>query len=124
MLLSFSYKLVAQYSVSSVEDSSFYANAIFNGQSLETKTPNDNEKFLFVRNQNQPRRTRNKTKTSSSHEYQCNEKYPCTKEVWHITEVVCMILGLPTRVWKHTMDYNNNVLYFWLGKIGALAKSI
>ena len=47
-VLSFSYKLVAQYSNSSEDESSFYANAIFNGQYSETKRKNANEDFRFV----------------------------------------------------------------------------
>ena len=103
--------MVTQYSDSSEKESSFYTNAIFNGQSFETKGKNANEDFLFLTN---PKL--HQTKTFS--EYQCNERYPCTKKLWHITEGVCKILVLPTWVWKRTMD--NNVLYYWLRKLMPL----
>lgn len=113
-VLSFSYKLVAQYSNSSEDESSFYANAIFNGQYSETKRKNANEDFRFVMKNQQKDKKRRKT----FFEPKCNERYPCSKELWHITELVCRILVLPSWVWKQTMDYN--VLYYWLRKLRIL----
>lgn len=105
-VLSFSYKLVAQSSDSSTKESSFYTNAIFYGQSSDMKTKNNDDEDFQFKMQNQT----NQKKTLQ--EYKCNERYPCYKELWHLTELVSNILLLPTWVWKHTMD--NNILYYWL----------
>ena len=113
-VLSFSYKLVAQYSDSSEDESSFYTNAIFNGQYTETKRKNANEDFLFIRKNQQKHKNWGKT----FFEPKCNERYPCSKELWHITELVCKILVLPSWAWKQTKDYN--VLYYWLRKLMPL----
>ena len=117
ILLFFSYKLVAEYSDSLTEDASFYVNAIFNGQSSVTKTKSNNEDFLLYLMQNQ--KPLNQTKTLL--EYQtCNERYPCSEEVWQIAELVRKIFEMPTRVWKRTMGYNNDdahsTYYYWLRK--------
>ena len=83
-VLSSSYKLVAQYSDSSQDESSFYTNAIFNGQYSETKRKNANEDFLFIMRNQQKHKNWGKT----FFEPKCNERYPCSKELWHITELV------------------------------------
>ena len=84
--------MIAEYSGSSVEELSFYIDAIFNGQSAETNRRNANESgFWFLMKTELRHHTR-----KSFYEYQCNERYPCPKEVWHITEVLWKILALPT----------------------------
>ena len=88
----FSYKMIAEYSGSSEKEQSFYINAIFNGQSSKTKRWNANENVFWFVMKTKPRHQSRK----SFYEYQCNERYPCPKEVWHITEVLWKILALPT----------------------------
>ena len=81
--------MISEYSGPSEEELSFYTNAIFNGQSFKLKKKNVNESdFWFVKPRHQTRKT--------FYEYQCNERYTCPKEVWHITEVLWKILALPT----------------------------
>ena len=117
ILLFFSYKLVAEYSDSLKEDASFYVNAIFNGQSSVTKTKSNNEDFLLYLMRNQ--KPSNQTKTLLGYQT-CNKRYPCSKEVWQITELVRKIFEMPTWVWKRTMGYNNDdahsTYYYWLRK--------
>ena len=84
--------MISEFSGSSEEDLSFYIDAIFNSQSSKTKKKNDNENNFWFLMKTKPF---NKTR-KSFHEYQCSERYPCLKEVWHITEVLWKILTLPT----------------------------